>query len=262
MGYQRRHHRMRQKGRPMPRSPRRLSKSGYYHVTARGSGRQAIFEDDDDRRAVLDTLDRQFEKHGVVLLAWCLMENHVHLLIDDASGNLSKAMHDLITCHAQRLNRRTGHVGHVFQDRFGSEAIEDDAYLLEAVRYIHDNPERAGICLRDEYPWSSYWEYLGQAGHASTELVLGMLGGTERFVEFSEGRGSPFKHMRRKRVPDERAHGVACQVLDGEDPGSIKALPKDERDKRLRTLRAAGLSVRQVERLTGVGRWSITRATT
>lgn len=249
----------------MPRSPRRLSKSGYYHVTARGSGRQAIFEDDDDRRAFLDALDRQFEKHGVVLLAWCLMENHVHLLIDDATGNLSRAMHGLISCYAQKFNRRIGHVGHVFQDRFGSEAIEDDAYLLEVVRYIHDNPERAGICPRDEYPWSSYREYLGQAGHAghaSTALILEMLGGVESFVEFSEGRGSPYKHMRRKRVPDERTQEVARVALDGEDPGSIKALPKDERDKRLRALRAAGLSVRQIERLTGVGRWSITRATT
>lgn len=246
----------------MPRAPRHLSKSGYYHVTARGSGRQTLFEDDDDRSAFLETLDRQFTKHGVSLLAWCLMENHVHLLIEDTEGNLSKAMHDLTSCHAQRYNRRTGHVGHVFQDRFGSEAIEDDAYLLEVVRYIHDNPERAGICSRDEYPWSSYQEYLGQPGHASTGLVLELLGGKERFVEFSEGRGSPFRHMRRRRVPEERAHDVARLALGGVEPGSIKALPREERDKGLRALRAAGLSVRQVERLTGVGRWSITRATT
>ena len=246
----------------MPRAPRHLSKSGYYHVTARGGGRQALFEDDDDRRAFLETLDRQFEKHEVLLLAWCLMDNHVHLLIEDVAGNLSKAMHGLITCHAQRYNRRTGHVGHVFQDRFGSEAIEDDAYLLEVVRYIHDNPERAGICSRDEYPWSSYREYLGQPGYASTALVLGMLGGTEGFVEFSEGRGSPFRHMRRRRIPDERASDVARQALEGVEPGSIKALPREERDKMMRVLRAAGLSVRQIERLTGVGRWSITRATT
>lgn len=246
----------------MPRTARRVSSSGFYHVTARSVGRQALFEDDSDREAFLDMLDQQLAKHEMVLRAWCLMDNHVHLLLEDAGGHLSEAMHDLMARYAQRFNRKSGHVGHVFQDRFGSEPVEGDAHLLETVRYIHNNPEVGGICPRAEYPWSSYGEYVGSPRRSDTSLVLGMLDGVEGFVEFSGARGSPYMHMRRKRVPDAEARELALATLGGGEPARIKALPKVERNRCLGDLRSVGLSVRQIERLTGIGRWTITNATT
>lgn len=246
----------------MPRKPRSFSNSGFYHVTVRGEGRRTMFEDDSDRRAFLDLLDLQVDKHGLVVHAWCLMGNHVHLLLEDPRGRISEAMHGLATSYAQRFNKRTGHVGHVFQDRFFSEPIENEAYLLEVVRYIHNNPENGGIGSREEYPWSSYREYVGEARHCDVEFVLGLLGGVDRFVEFSAGRGSPYRHMRRMRISDEESRERAAEVLGGVEPGLLAALPKPERNLRLRDLRSSGLSVRQIERLTGIGRWTITNATT
>ena len=245
----------------MPRGPRRVSSSGYHHVTLRGDGRQTLFENDGDRRAFLDMLDRQLARHGLQLIAWCLMGNHVHLLLLDEGGHLSEAMHDLMTSYALRFNRRTGHVGHVFEGRFGSEPVESEAYLLEVVRYIHDNPVRAGLGARGEYPWSSYREYVGAAGRTDTGLVLEMVGGVDRFVEFSEERGAPYRFARRRRVPDDDASEVARSALEGVEPAAVRGLPRDERNRRLRALRSTGLSVRQVERLTGIGRWTITEAT-
>ena len=142
----------------MPRAPRVIAESGFYHVILRGNGRQLIFEDNADRRVFLDLLARRAADAGISILAWCLMENHVHLVLEDPTQSLSEMMQRLSGDYAQRFNRRTGHVGRVFENRFKSSAIDSEAYLLQAVRYVHDNPDKAGICPAHEYPWSSYHE--------------------------------------------------------------------------------------------------------
>ena len=114
------------------RAARRVSESGYYHVILRGDGKRRIFEDDDDRREFLKLLSEQVVSRGVDIVAWCLMDNHVHLVVQDSSSCLSIAIGSLAMRYAQRFNMRTGHVGHVFQERFKSSPIESDAYLLEA----------------------------------------------------------------------------------------------------------------------------------
>ena len=128
----------------MPRRARRSSESGYYHVMLRGNGRQVIFEDDLDRREFLRELSETMAQSGVSIVAWCLMSNHVHLLLADEQGSLSTAVHHLATRYARHFNRRTGHVGSVFDGRFKSVPVESDVQLLAAVRYIHENPVRAG----------------------------------------------------------------------------------------------------------------------
>ena len=164
--------------------------------------------------------------------------------------------------YAQQFNRKSGRVGHVFENRFKSCPIENEAYLLQAIRYVHDNPENAGICLASEYPWSSYREYVGSAEIAQTRLVLDMLGGVEGFIAYSQpGRRRAYRFDRRARVPDDEMVDVAHLAL-GELPAhEVKALPKAERDQRLLDLREIGLSVKQIGRLTGIGTCTITRVT-
>lgn len=135
----------------MARPARAASESGYYHVVLRGNGKQLLFEDDIDRHAFVDMAAEQLAKRGIDVIAWCLMDNHVHLLLRDVDMQLSGAMHALATKYAQYFNRRNGHSGHVFQGRFGSFPVNDDAYMLEAVRYIHDNPAKAGVSAASEY---------------------------------------------------------------------------------------------------------------
>ena len=121
----------------MVRAARRVAVSGFYHVVLRGCGKQYIFDDDADRWRFYDLMKRELIEKGIVILAWCLMSNHVHLLVLDESRVLSEAMRNLSSSYARYFNRRSGHVGHLFQERFGSFPIEDEGYLLEAVLYIH-----------------------------------------------------------------------------------------------------------------------------
>ena len=246
----------------MPRAPRAIAESGFYHVILRGNGRQLIFEDDADRRAFLDLLARRAADAGVSVLAWCLMDNHVHLVLEDPTQSLSGMMQRLSGDYAQRFNRRTGHVGHVFENRFKSCAIESETYLLQAVRYVHDNPDNAGICPACEYPWSSYHKYVGPPEIADTHLVLDMLGGADGFVAYSqpEVRRS-YRFDRRARVPEDEASEVARLALGELPVHEVRALPKAERNRALQELRGMGLSVRQIERLTGVGHGTISRVT-
>lgn len=243
----------------MPRCARRVSESGYYHVMLRGNGRQVIFEDDVDRRAFLEALSEAMSSHGIAIVAWCLMSNHVHLLLADADGRLSEAVHALTTRYAGHFNRRFDHVGSVFDGRFKSVPIEDDSQLLAAVRYIHDNPVKAGMCAApDDYPWSSYHEYVGRPQVVSVEAVLDLLGGAEQFDRFSlEGRPTGYCFRSGTRVSDEDAADVARAAVFPTELVDVKMLEGAERTRALSLMRAVGLSVRQIERLTGIGRYAI-----
>ncbi len=246
----------------MPRAPRAIAESGFYHVILRGNGRQIIFEDDADRRVFLELLARRTGDAGICVLAWCLMDNHVHMVLEDPAQGLSEMMQRLSGDYAQRFNRKSGRVGHVFENRFKSCAIESDAYLLQAIRYVHDNPENAGICPAAEYPWSSYHEYMGLGGISDTSLALDMLGGVEGFVAFSDSeQRRTYRFDRRARVSEEEVGKVARLALGDLPAHEVKALPKTERDQRLLDLREIGLSVKQIERLTGIGTCTISRVT-
>ena len=246
----------------MPRPPRQYSKFGLYHVMLRGNGKQIIFEDDSDRRTFLQLLEEKAAAGDVKVIAWCLMSNHVHLLLDDPEHALSHFMHALATAYARRFNEKTGHVGAVFQGRFASVPIASDAQLLQAVRYIHENPVKAGTGSIDAYPWSSYREYLGEARVADTAMVLDMVGGREGFLRFcSDGRFGSYCFRTTRRVSDEDALEVARCALRGIEPADVKKLPWERRDEALRSLRAAGITVKELERLTGVGHNTISRVT-
>lgn len=154
----------------MSRRPRSKSPTGYYHVTLRGNGGQLLFDDDSDRIAMLQILDAILPKHKIELVAWCLMGNHIHLLINDPDDHMSEAIHAIAVSYAGRYNAHTGHIGHVFQERFWDSPIKSEEYLLEAIRYVHLNPQKAGLAAYDDYPWSSHREYL-MGGEVSTSCL-------------------------------------------------------------------------------------------
>jgi REP element-mobilizing transposase RayT len=135
----------------------------FYHVTSRGNQRQAIVQDDQDRLTFLDYLGKAHEKFGGLVHAFCLMDNHFHLLFETPRGNLSRIMHFINTSYTVYFNARYSRVGHLFQGRFKAILIEADAYAQEVSRYIHLNPVRAGIVSNPEdYRWSSLGEYSGR----------------------------------------------------------------------------------------------------
>lgn len=138
-----------------------------YHLIARGVRGQPIFAVPDDFRHFLFVLRETLKPGQHLLLAYCLMPNHAHLLVQCGSSSLSDLMQRLLYRYARYLNRRQSRTGHVFQGRHHSRLCTDQAYYRQLLRYIHLNPVRAGLCHRaEDYPWSSFGDYLGQRGPA------------------------------------------------------------------------------------------------
>jgi REP element-mobilizing transposase RayT len=154
-----------------------------YHVLCRGNNRQKIFRDDLDRRRYLEKLFHYCELKEVSLLGYCLLSNHIHLLVETPQGNLSKMMQPFQTSYTLYLNRRHGRSGHVFEQRYKALLVDKDNYLLQVSRYIHRNPVAAKLVERpQDYRWSSYGAYVSgkPALGLSTSQVLEQLGGKRR----------------------------------------------------------------------------------
>ena len=156
----------------MPREARKISYSGFYHVMIRGVNKEVIFKDDRDRRNFLHLLKYYKIKLNCIVHAYCLMDNHVHILIEDNNNKLGELMRNVTSVYAGEFNKKYKRVGHLFQERFKSQNIENDYYLLRLVRYVHRNPEKAGICKVEEYKWSSYTEYLYGEKIIERKLIL------------------------------------------------------------------------------------------
>jgi putative transposase len=150
-----------------------------YHVIARGNERKPVFRDDEDRRDYLERLAHYREKFEFRILAYCLMNNHVHLAIETGKAPLSRIMAGLQSSYTQYFNRRHGRVGHLFQGRYKSFLIEKDRYALALLRYIHENPVKAGMVARpQDYAWSSDRHYRRGKGlkWLDVDRLLAMLG--------------------------------------------------------------------------------------
>ncbi len=148
----------------MPRFARLVSSTGIYHIMQRGINKTNLFLDQEDKQKYLDTLLRMKEKGEYTVYAYCLMDNHVHILIKEDKEPLSVAIKRIGVSYSYYFNRKYNRVGHLFQDRFRSEPIEDDRYFLACGRYIHNNPVKAGIVNKpEEYTWSSYNNFINYA---------------------------------------------------------------------------------------------------
>ncbi len=164
----------------MARMPRLHVPGGLYHVLARGNNRQEIFRRPADYRFYLGRLGKLLVRTGTRCFAYCLMPNHLHLLLEPGKRPLSRIMQPLQLIYSQYFNRVHRHTGHVFQGRYAAILCEQDAYLLELVRYLHLNPVRAGLTKSPgAWEWSSHRAYLGtsDAGvELHRETVLGLFG--------------------------------------------------------------------------------------
>jgi len=175
----------------MPRTRRQESSTGYYHVVMRGNKKSWIFKKDEYKHEILEIL-KGYETDGMLeLAAWCIMDNHVHLVVKTELDQLSLAMKKLNIKFAMRYNLKENTSGHVFQDRFKSQAIESDEYLLQVIRYVHNNPVKAGIVEKaKDYKWSSYGTYLEEyfvGGKGQMQLIMGFFkNDIKEFAEFHD----------------------------------------------------------------------------
>lgn len=237
----------------MPRQAR--INEEYLHIIVRGIGKQVLFESDEDRIHYLNLMKRYRDDCEIIILAYCLMENHVHLLLKDPKGITSEFMKKMGISYALYYNKKYDRTGHLFQDRYKSENIRNDEGLLAVYRYILNNPGKAGIASPQNYKWSSYQEYDKKTGLTDSSILRKMIGNRENFQKFLKNddeeefmEDMPVKH------DDEWAIKKIKMILGVSSGTVLQQMSKSERDENLAKLRKAGLTVRQIERLTGINR--------
>lgn len=141
----------------MPRTARQMPPGALYHLTARGTNKRAIFSDETDHNRFLTYLGAATERYEWASLAYCLMGNHIHLVVSGEPDSISAGMRDVLGAHARSFNRRHGRSGHLFGERFHHVTITEHDQVVAAIRYVALNPVRAGLVRRpEEWPWSSY----------------------------------------------------------------------------------------------------------
>ena len=240
----------------MPRQARRKSESGIYHVMLRGINKQVIFEDEEDSLKFLETLKNYKAISGYKIFAYCLMSNHIHLLLKVEKENLDLIIKRIASSYVYWYNWKYHRSGHLFQDRFKSEPVEDDVYFLTVIRYIHQNPIKAGLSKSiDEYKFSSYNEYINKPFMVDIDFCLGIVD-KEQFVEFNNEYNQDICLEIEEdnfRLADDEARKVIRKISKCKTIIEFQNLSRDKRDKYLKALRNQGLSIRQISRLTGIG---------
>ena len=245
----------------MPRQGRKHGEAGYYHVILRGIDRQEIFHDDEDREKFIDVLIRYTGELGVTMIAYCLMDNHVHMLMKATDGP-AFLVKKMASSYVYYFNHKYERVGHLFQERYKSEAVETDEYLLTAARYILQNPMKAGICRTVAYPWSSWNQTETGDGFCDTETLCELTGNREALLNFMKKRNEDhcLEVGAGKTLTDAEVSRLVCEIARVEQPVSIQSLEKEEKLRVLVEAKRAGGSVRQLARLTGVNRNTIQRS--
>ena len=170
----------------MPREARKISCSNIYHAMLRGINRQVICEEDADRRVFMMALKECKDVSGFKLHAFCLMPNHVHLLIEPAGEPLDLIFKRLGAKYVGWFNRKYERTGHLFQDRFRSENVEDNRYFMTVLRYILQNPMKAGMESQPgSYPWRSFLAYKKGIGSITdTQYAIDLFGSQETLIDY------------------------------------------------------------------------------
>ena len=240
----------------MPRQSRKKSESGIYHIMLRGINQQQVFEDVEDYERFLDILKDCKEICQYQLYAYCLMGNHIHLLLKEGIEPLEQIFKRICGRFVYWYNTKYCRVGHLFQDRFKSEPVDTEDYFFTVLRYIHQNPVKAKLCKQPgDYVYSSYAEYLGRGFLTDTDYVL-QLCTTDEFIGLHnalvETECMDISDKTIVRVTDEQAKKLIQKIAKCNNASEFQGLDIAKRDKYLRKLREKGVSIRQLSRLTGI----------
>ena len=220
----------------------------------RGMNKQDIFHDNEDYRKFMFILKDCKEKSNFELYAFCLMTNHVHLLIKEVDEPLEVVFKRIGVRYVYYYNSKYDRLGSLFQDRFLSIPVEDDEYFISALRYIHNNPVKAKMIKNcADYTYSSYNDYINKSGITDYNFALDMMSESE-FIRMHNDEDL-FTHIDiedRKRISYELAERIYMSVSDGKSQDEIKRMPDDELSKLIATLKDKHLSCRQISSLTGL----------
>jgi REP element-mobilizing transposase RayT len=251
----------------MPRQAREKAESRIYHVMLRGINQQQIFEDEEDNEKFLEVLNECKAISGYKIYAYCLMGNHIHLLLKVEKESLDQIFKRIGARFVYWYNWKYHRRGYLFQDRYKSETIEDDKYLLTALRYIHQNPVKANLVkIIAEYKYSSYNTYIGERDDriTDTEFVLKMIN-REEFIKY-HSRENNDKCLENNenafRRTDNEAWDVIKKICNCDNTAEFQRLDDLTQKDAIKKMKNIPLSIRQISRLTGVSKGIVERTYT
>ena len=249
----------------MPRIARKKSISNIYHVMIRGINRQNIFEEDEDRICFMKILDYCKKISGFRLYAFVLMTNHVHLLIEPSGETLNTVFSRIETRYAMWFNKKYQRVGYMFQDRFRSEAVETEQYFMTVLRYILQNPMKAGMESHPgSYRWSSYLAYeKGKGVVTDTQYAVDLFGGREPLMEYLV-RSNDDSVMDEadfdRRLREEQAREKMLQITGCASASAFQQLERPHQKEYAAQMYLNGLSMGQISRFTGMAKTTVFKA--
>ena len=248
----------------MPREARKISCSNIYHAMLRGINRQVICEEDADRRVFMMALKECKDVSGFKLHAFCLMPNHVHLLIEPAGEPLELIFKRLGVKYVGWFNRKYDRAGHLFQDRFRSENVEDNLYFMTVLRYILQNPMKAGMESQPgSYPWSSYLAYKKGIGSITdTQYAIDLFGSQEALIDYVL-LGNEDTVMDEDqfdwRMRIEKAKEIMEQVSGCATVSDFQRLDRRIQKEYAVKMYLAGVSAYQIAKMTGMSKSTVER---
>lgn len=246
----------------MPRAARQLANSGIYHVMLRGVNRDAIFLDDSDRDSFLNSLAQAKSRSDCLVLAYCLMSNHAHLLLRTRTESIGLTIKRLGVSYAGRFNRRYGRVGHLFQGRFRSLPVEDDSYFVTVARYIWHNPVAAGLVSDPaDYSWNSCSPHRPAALVDDTELdrLLPSLGRAQLSEVGDPATGHRKRLGRRPRCTALQAVQILEGVCGAQTPEEFRELDAPYKARAIRELRTRQVPYAVIGQVTGLAKSTVQR---
>lgn len=251
----------------MPRYARDKSRSGIYHIIMRGINRQNIFEDDEDKIKFLDTLDRYKSVSNYHIYAYCLMNNHIHILLKEDTESISNAIKRISSSYVLWYNNKYERCGHLFQERFKSEPVDTEDYFLIALRYIHQNPLKAKLSKGlTDYKWSSYREYIDKPKIVNVDFPLELFSrnretAIDLFVKYmkEDNDDECLDYVELIRLTDSEVKNHFLK-LGISNMSELQQLDKNERNEILGKIKSIeGISIRQLSRITGISKSVIDR---
>jgi len=203
----------------MGRVARLESDTGYYHVIARGNNKEMIFRHPLEKQYFLGELQNRVDEGDISILSYCVMDNHIHLLINADLDLMAEALKRTNIKFAMRYNTKYDRVGHVFQGRYKSEVINTDQYLLGVIRYIHNNPVKAEIVSEaGDYKWSSYKAYIGKKDSLinpeELEMIMNMFNGSTKLFEQFHLEEDMIEFLEIKEDLERQREERAKRILD------------------------------------------------
>ena len=251
----------------MPRQARGKSCNDVYHCMLRGINKQDIFFEDKDYLRFQEIIERTKKKFSYQLYSYVLMPNHIHLEIKDENHKLSQILHSMTTSYANYFNKKYQRNGHLFDNRFKSKSVESSYYILNLVRYIHQNPVKAGISKMENYKWSSYLEYfknIPKDNLTDTKEVLEMFSHDEEesrreFFEFNsktikfEDSIELLEYEMRNKLTDEEVTYFIKEKLGITNIQEIQKYNNKYRNSIIKKLKdIKGISQPQMARILGI----------